>query len=83
MEVPGWLKIFLMLNPISFFASGYRNVFIYKVWLWEDHTTLWIRSLGIDTEAYPIVFFAVALFIMSGLALWAHRKLYKEIPDVI
>ena len=83
MDVPGWLKLFLMLNPISFFASGYRNIFIYKVWIWNDHTTLWIRSLGIDTEAYPIAFFAVALFIMSGLALWAYRKLYKEIPDVI
>jgi teichoic acid transport system permease protein len=83
MAVPGWLKFFLLLNPISFIASGYRNVFIYKVWLWEDHSTLWIRSLGIEIDAYPIAFFAVAFFIMYALALWAYRKLYKEIPDVI
>ena len=83
MNVPGWLKIFLMLNPISFIASGYRNVFVYKVWIWDDHSPLWIRSLGINVEVYPIALFAVMLFIMAALALWAYRKLYKEIPDVI
>ena len=83
MIVPGWLKIILMLNPITFVASGYRNVFIYKVWIWEDHSTLWVQALGVDIEAYPIVFFAIALFIMMVLALWAYRKLYKEIPDVL
>jgi len=83
MAVPGWLKIFLMLNPISFFASGYRNVFIYKVWIWEDHSPLWIRAFGINVEVYPVALFAVMLFIMAALALWAYRKLYKEIPDVI
>ena len=83
MDVPGWLKIFLMLNPISFIASGYRNVLIYKVWIWDDHSTLWIRSLNINIEVYPIALFAIVLFIMAALALWAYRKLYKEIPDVI
>jgi len=83
MAVPGWLKIFLMLNPISFIASGYRNVFIYKVWIWEDHSPLWIRSVGAEIEVYPIALFAIVLFIMAVLALWAYRKLYKEIPDVI
>jgi teichoic acid transport system permease protein len=83
MAVPGWLKIFLMLNPISFIASGYRNVFIYKVWIWDDYSTLWIRSLGVDVKVYPIALFMIALLVMAALALWAYRKLYKEIPDVI
>ena len=83
MDVPGWLKIFLMLNPISFFVSGYRNVFIYKVWIWDDHSPLWIRTFGVNVEVYPIVLFAIILFIMAVLALWAYRKLYREIPDVI
>ena len=82
-SVPGWLKIILMLNPITFVASGYRNVFIYKIWIWEDKSTLWIRSLGIDTEVYPVVFFVFVLLFMAILALWAYRKLYREIPDVI
>jgi teichoic acid transport system permease protein len=83
MNVPGWLKIFLMINPITFIANGYRNIFIYKVWIWDDHTTLWIKSLGIDIEVYPAFLFCVALLIMAALALWAYRKLYKEIPDVL
>jgi len=83
MVVPGWLKIILMLNPITFFASGYRNVFIYKVWIWEDHSSLWIRSLGVDTQTYPVAFFACVLIVMCAFALWAYRKLYKEIPDVL
>jgi len=83
MIVPGWLKFILMLNPITFISSGYRNVFIYKVWIWEDHSTLWIRAIGKDVDAYPIAFFVVVLLIMTGLALWAYRKLHKEIPDVL
>ena len=81
--VPGWLKIFLMLNPISFVARGFRNVFINKVWIWEDYTVLWVRAIGEDIIVYPIALFAVALLIMAALALWAYRKLHKEIPDVI
>ena len=83
MAVPGWLKIFLMLNPISFIASGYRNVFIYKVWIWEDHSPLWIRTWDVELEVYPVALFAILLLIMAALALWAYRKLYKEIPDVL
>jgi len=83
MVVPGWLKIFLMLNPISFIASGYRNVFIYKVWIWDDHAPLWIRTFNFEIEVYPIALFLVILLIMAALALWAYRKLYKEIPDVL
>ena len=81
--VPGWLRIILMLNPISFVASGFRNVFINKVWIWEDYSVLWVRAIGEDVIVYPIALFAVALLIMAALALWAYRKLYKEIPDVI
>jgi len=83
MAVPGWLKIFLMLNPISFIASGYRNVFIYKVWIWDDHAPLYIRTFDFEIEVYPIALFTVVLIIMAALALWAYRKLYKEIPDVL
>ena len=83
MAVPGWLKIFLMLNPISFVASGFRNVFIYKVWIWDDYSTLWFRIFETDIKVYPIALFTIVLFVMAALALWAYRKLYKEIPDVI
>jgi len=83
MVIPGALKIFLMFNPITFVASGYRNVFIYKTWIWNDHYPLYIRAWDTEVEVYPIVLFLTVLLIMSAFALWAYRKLYKEIPDVI
>jgi len=83
MAIPGALKIFLMFNPITFIASGYRNVFIYKTWIWNDHYSLYIRTLNVEVEVYPIVLFLCVLTIMAVLALWAYRKLYKEIPDVL
>ncbi|MDR1797137.1 MAG: ABC transporter permease [Clostridiales Family XIII bacterium] len=69
MNVPDWLKVILLFNPITFIANGYRNIFIYKVWIWEE----------------PAVFgyFLIMLVLMTGFALWAYRKLYREIPDVL
>ena len=69
MEIPGWLKTFLLFNPITFISNGYRNIFIYKLWIWEEPDVL--------------IYFLIMLFIMASLALWAYRKLHKEIPDVI
>ena len=69
MDVPIWLKTFLLFNPITFFANGYRNIFIYKVWIWEQ------------TEV--LIYFLIVFFVMAALALWAYRRLYKEIPDVL
>ncbi|MDR0875276.1 MAG: ABC transporter permease [Clostridiales Family XIII bacterium] len=69
MNIPEVLRTFLLFNPITFIASGYRNIFIYKVWIWEEPRVL--------------VYFLIMLLIMSSLALWAYRKLYREIPDVL
>ena len=69
MAIPGALKTFLLFNPITFISSGYRNIFIYKIWIWEEPRIL--------------AYFLIVLIAMAALALWAYRKLYKEIPDVI
>jgi len=69
MSIPEWLRVFLLFNPLTFVANGYRNVFIYKVWIWEEPAVLG--------------YFLIVLFVMNALALWAYRRLYKEIPDVI
>jgi len=69
MDVPEWLKTFLLFNPITFISNGYRNIFIYKVWIWEEPRVL--------------IYFLIILFAMASLALWAYRKLYREIPDVL
>ncbi|MCL2110648.1 MAG: ABC transporter permease [Clostridiales bacterium] len=69
MVVPEVVRILLLLNPITFISSGYRNVLIYKVWIWD--------------EKEELMYFGIILFVMASLALWAYRKLYKEIPDVL
>ena len=64
-----WIKVLLKFNPITVVASGYRNTFIYKKWFFET---------PIDMYCYLIT---LSVFIL--LALWAFKKLRKEIPDVL
>ena len=64
-----WLKKVLMLNPVTFLTNGFRNCFINKTWFFQQPKRL--------------LYFAVATVIMLLLALWAYRKLKKEIPDVL
>lgn len=64
-----WLQTLLYFNPITFVASGYRNVFIYKVWFFN--------------EPQHLLYFAIMLALMMFLAIWSYKKLIKEIPDVL
>lgn len=64
-----WLKKMLMLNPVTFLANGFRNCFINKVWFFEQPKRL--------------LYFVIILVLLLLLALWAYRKLKKEIPDVL
>ena len=65
----GWLRDLMLWNPITILVNGYRNCFIYKKWFWE--TPVEMRN------------FCVVLVILFILAVWAYRKLYKDIPDVL
>ena len=56
-------------NPVTIVASGYRHVFIDKTWFFENSTEL---------RCYIII-----MVIMAICAIWAYRKLYKDIPDVL
>lgn len=62
-------RIMLKFNPITVISSGYRKVFIYKKWFWEDPVEL------------GCFFITFMVFIL--LALWAYRRLRKEVPDVL
>jgi len=64
-----WIQKLLYFNPVTYIATGYRNCFIYKVWFWEEPV-----QLGI---------FMLLLVMMIVLAVWAYKKLIKEIPDVL
>lgn len=67
-DIP-WLTNILMFNPITFLANGYRNCFINHIWFWEQPKLL--------------LYFGIVFVIMLVLALWAHKKLRKEVPDVL
>ncbi|MBR4411903.1 MAG: ABC transporter permease, partial [Firmicutes bacterium] len=64
-----WIRSILLFNPITIVVNGYRNSFIYHRWFWEDWQQL--------------VNFAIVYAVMGLLAVWAYRKLRKDIPDVL
>jgi teichoic acid transport system permease protein len=59
----------LLFNPVTFIATGYRNVFIYKRWFFQD--------------TFALFAFAVMLAVMFGLALYTFRRLRRDIADVL
>lgn len=65
----GWVRLLLKFNPVTVISSGYRKAFIYKKWFFEDK---------VEILCYCIT---LALFMIA--ALWAYRKMRKEIPDVL
>lgn len=64
-----WVKTILMFNPVTYIATGYRNVFIYKTWFWE--------------EPQALVSFGICFVVMFIAAIWSYKKLIREIPDVL
>ena len=64
-----WIRNLLKLNPVTVIAYGYRRTFIYKQWFFEDKVEM--------------VCYLISLVTTFFLALWAYKKLRKEIPDVL
>lgn len=64
-----WLKRILQVNPVTYLITGFRNCFINKVWFWE--------------QPRQLISFIIITMVMIWLALWAYKKLRKEIPDVL
>ncbi|MDR1002591.1 MAG: ABC transporter permease [Oscillospiraceae bacterium] len=65
----GWLKSVLMFNPVTFVCTGFRNVFINKIWFFEQPQRL-----------YYLIFMTAFMLICS---LFFYKKLRKDIPDVL
>lgn len=59
----------LLFNPVTFIATGYRNVFIYKQWFFEDR--------------FALLAFAVTLLGMTALSLFTYHRLRRDIADVL
>lgn len=64
-----WINRLMYFNPVNYFATGYRNTFIYDVWIWEEKT--------------KFVCFMVLLLIMIAAATWAYKRTIREIPDIL
>ena len=68
-SIHSWVRLILKFNPVTVISSGYRKAFIYKKWFFED---------GVELCCY-----LTTLIVFTLAALWAYRKLRKEIPDVL
>lgn len=64
-----WIREILLFNPVTIIANGYRHAFIDKTWFFEA---------PVEMRNYFIM-----LALMAVLAVWAYRKLYKDIADVL
>lgn len=64
-----WVREMQKWNLVSYFTTGYRNVFIYKKWFYED-----IVGFGI------IILIILFLFLLASLL---YKRLKKEIPDYL
>lgn len=63
------LKWLMMLNPINFFANGYRNAFLYNRWFYE----------------YPLelIIFVIEFVLIFVLGIFNYNRLRKTLPDVL
>ena len=64
-----WIREILLFNPVTIIANGYRHAFIDKTWFFEA---------PVEMRNYFIM-----LALMAVLAVWAYKKLYKDIADVL
>ena len=64
-----WAADIMLFNPVTFFATAFRDALCDKVWVWED----------------PVFFgsFLIVFLITTILMLVAYKKLNEEVPDVL
>lgn len=65
----GIVRRIVLLNPVNYFANGYRNVFLYKRWFWET--------------PYETVSFLLLLTGVFFLGAFVYKRLRKTLPDVL
>lgn len=64
-----WIRRILRCNPVTFICDGFRNVFIYKTWFFD--------------EPKRLLYFVIILMFMTVLAFFTYGRLKKDIPDVL
>lgn len=68
-DLPEPLRKIMLLNPINFFANGYRNAFLYDRWFFEYKTELLI--------------ILIEFIVLLLLGLFNYSRLRKKLPDVL
>ena len=63
------VKSFVTAVFVTYIVNGYRQSLIDKIWFWEQP-----KRIG---------YFLISCAVMLILALWAYRKVRKDIPDVL
>ena len=63
------LKKIVLLNPVNYFANGYRNTFIYDKWFFET--------------PYETIGFFIVLLVVMFVGARTYNRLRKRILDVI
>ena len=63
------LRRIMLFNPMTFFANGYRNAFLYHRWFWE----------------YPseFIIFVIEFAVLIALGIFNYNRLRKRLPDVL
>lgn len=67
-NVPG-LDTFLLLNPINFFANGYRKVFLTGEWFWQDPLELAV--------------FLAEFVLLIFLGAHCYKKYRRNLSDIL
>ena len=67
-NIRGKHSIIFALNPISFIVEGYRNVFAYNIWIWEQKRLL--------------MYFVIVTFVMTLFTFVLYRRLEKKLPEM-
>lgn len=64
-----WVRVLMYFNPVNFIAKGYRNVFIHKIWIWE--------------EPVQMICFLITLLLINIIAVNVVSAYEKELPDYL
>lgn len=63
------LRRIMLINPITFFANGYRNTFIYHRWFWQYPT--------------EFIILIIEFVVLIALGIFNYNRLRKKLPDVL
>lgn len=68
-QVPGWIKVYLKLNPAAYIVEGYRMALLGGGWFWHD--------------IYWDIYFWVLVMLIGVLGAWVFARTKPHFSDVL